>query len=151
MSRKVVLLFLALLLPGLVFVFLRFFGKNQFEVPVYHQDSLAAPAYCHAPVSLPYVLPDSVAPVRAGQVGIVSRGDYARMEMARLSQEFDTTEYVFRAVPETPEWGCVLVLELPWNTVLLDDRGRIRGYYAIGTRDEMDRLMLEMKILLNKY
>lgn len=151
MKRKPILLFLALLLPGLVFVFLKFFGKNQFDIPVYHQDSIAAPAYCELPVQFPYVLPDSVSPLREDQVGIVISGDYAKMEMDRLSQEFESTEFVFRHVSENQAWRCVLLLEPPWNTVLVDTRGRIRGYYAIGSREEMDRLMLEMKILMNKY
>jgi len=34
---------------------------------------------------------------------------------------------------------------------LIDDQKRIRGYYKIGFRDEMDRLEVELKILLKKY
>lgn len=48
-------------------------------------------------------------------------------------------------------YACDLFLQTPWTTVLLDDQRRIRGYYDPKTRDEVDRMIVELKILLNKY
>lgn len=58
--KKVVLLFFALLLPVLIFLFLRSFGKNEFEVPVLFADSVSAPAMCTAyTYAKPYTVADS--------------------------------------------------------------------------------------------
>ena len=46
---------------------------------------------------------------------------------------------------------CDLLLQKPWTTVLLDDQRRIRGYYDPNAREEVDRLIVELKILLKKY
>lgn len=59
--KKGVLLFLALLLPALVFVFLKFFGKNEFAVEPLFQESLEVPADCHGiTYTTPYTVGDSV-------------------------------------------------------------------------------------------
>ena len=61
MTKKIVYLFLALLLPGLIFLFLKKFGKNEFALPTYYQhgvDSLNM--LCGTVYSQPYQLPDSV-------------------------------------------------------------------------------------------
>jgi hypothetical protein len=46
---------------------------------------------------------------------------------------------------------CVFFLKEPYNSVLIDDQKRIRGYYKLGDRAEMDRLEVELKILLKEY
>ncbi|HRG11297.1 MAG TPA: hypothetical protein PLJ08_22175, partial [Cyclobacteriaceae bacterium] len=60
MSRKFIYLFLALLLPGLIFVFLRKYGKNEFNIPVYYETGVTdAPAACgYYPT--PYRVVDSI-------------------------------------------------------------------------------------------
>lgn len=52
-------MFLALLLPVLIFLFLKTFGKNEFEVPVLFADSVgvACEEYTY---KIPYVIEDSV-------------------------------------------------------------------------------------------
>ncbi len=45
---------------------------------------------------------------------------------------------------------CLLFLKDPYHVVLMDDQKRIRGYYA-HSREELDRLDVELKILFNKY
>jgi hypothetical protein len=47
--------------------------------------------------------------------------------------------------------SCALLLKSPWKVVLIDDQRRIRGYYDPEDRDEMDRLIVELKILLKQY
>ena len=46
---------------------------------------------------------------------------------------------------------CDLLLQPPWKVVLIDDDRKIRGYYDPEDRDEMDRLVVELKILLKQY
>ena len=59
--KKILFLFLALLLPVLIFLFLRSFGKNEFDVPVLFADSVEAPVSCSAySYKGPYVITDSV-------------------------------------------------------------------------------------------
>lgn len=58
--KKGVLLFLALLLPVLIYLFLKSFGKNEFDVPVLYADSVSAPASCTYRYTAPYQVPDSI-------------------------------------------------------------------------------------------
>lgn len=59
--KKVFFLFLALLLPVAVFVFLKLFGKNEFAVTPLFQDSISSPAGCDLfTYQFPYVIPDSI-------------------------------------------------------------------------------------------
>ena len=59
--KKSILLFLALLFPACVFVFLKFFGKNEFTVPPLYTDSYPdGMKECGVTVTLPYHIPDHV-------------------------------------------------------------------------------------------
>jgi hypothetical protein len=59
-GKKLIYLFLALLLPGCIFVFLKLFGKNEFAVqPLYESVAPTLPNECQ-PVTLPYLIPDSI-------------------------------------------------------------------------------------------
>ena len=46
---------------------------------------------------------------------------------------------------------CIFLLNQPNQTVLMDKERRIRGFYDLRLRDEVDRLRVELKILLKKY
>jgi len=51
-----------------------------------------------------------------------------------------------------PDYGDnALILQPPANLVVVDESNRIRGQYDAADRDEMDRLILEMKIMLKQY
>jgi hypothetical protein len=59
--KKLLFLFLALLLPILIYFFLKSFGRNEFEVPVLFADSVTAPVACNAySYKAPYLITDSV-------------------------------------------------------------------------------------------
>ncbi|HET9054032.1 MAG TPA: hypothetical protein VFM90_07660 [Cyclobacteriaceae bacterium] len=59
--KKLLLLCLALLMPVFVYLFLKTFGKNEFEVPVLFADSVTAPVGCNEyAYKPPYLIPDSV-------------------------------------------------------------------------------------------
>jgi hypothetical protein len=174
MKRKSIYLFLALLLPGLVFIFLKLFGVNRFDVKVYYQsnvDSLNRICSTHYPE--PYVLPDSVLEkvnwkgteltlfLFNDQHGQDKQDGHDNLgtEFNRIADTFSETEFRTAKIDgrDLPagvfaRWtSCVFFIAVPWNVVLVDPEKRIRGYYAVNSREEVDRLILEMKIILKKY
>lgn len=59
--KKLLVLFFALLLPILIFLFLKTFGKNEFEVPVLFSDAVSVPENCSSfQYKAPYSVPDSL-------------------------------------------------------------------------------------------
>ncbi len=59
--KKSILLFLALLFPACVFVFLKFFGKNEFIVPPLYTDEYPdGMKECGVSITLPYHIPEHV-------------------------------------------------------------------------------------------
>ena len=59
-STKALFLFLALILPVCIFLFLKFFGRNDFEFnPLFSDAPPPGDANC-LPVTTPYLVPDSV-------------------------------------------------------------------------------------------
>lgn len=158
MSRKFIYLFLALLLPGLIFVFLRKFGKNEFNIPVYYETGVTdAPAAC-GNYPIPYRVADSVLQViRTGNKPMLIVADTStdvKRNLGRLKQELnDSFSVVF---PESDSrwvtWlDCTFLLHKPWTAVLIDEHGQIRGYYSPASREEADRLLVEIRILLKQY
>ncbi len=170
MSKKSIYLFLALLFPGIIFVFLKFFGKNEFAIPVFYQNGIdSVSVICGGDYSKPYNLPDSVlvaigAQKKQTRVVVFEPTETSRTELKRLTdifslEEFTKTEIIIQqgdsaGISEAryTRWAtCVFLIKKPYNAVLVDDENRIRGYYAVDRREEMDRLILEMQILLKKY
>ncbi|MFZ6002220.1 MAG: hypothetical protein ACOYW3_17035 [Bacteroidota bacterium] len=153
-SKKILYLFLALLLPGLIFVFLKKFGKNEFNLPVYYTDGVTENK-CGWVYSTPYVLPDSLWAYekKKATLFVVSEDVEGRKNLKKLIRDFDQNEYTVAVVPShlTQLRECVLLASEVWGVVLVDDKKQIRGYYDPTTREEIDRLRMEMSILLKKY
>ena len=149
--KKIGYLFLALALPGLIFVFLRKFGKNEFNLPVYHSEGrLATPC---GEIEGPYRLPDSVmSDSNVPTTLFVLPQAVTRIEKG-LGDGFTSNDYQMVQVDTAQRTleDCVLILNGPWTAVLVDGEGQIRGYYEPSTREEMDRLKMEMSILLKRY
>jgi hypothetical protein len=162
MSRKIVFLFIALLLPILIFLFLKRFGKNQFEIPVYYTmsaDSLNT--ICHTHYSSPYAVPDSSLNALSWtnkKAMIVVFGTSVDKELNRIPDTFDKGDFeiilVQDKIKQTSAYQrinkCVFFITPPKDIVLVDQKKRIRGYYGV-SRDEIDRLIVELKILLKQY
>ena len=114
-------------------------------------------------INAPYILPDSVwkyFPERkvANVIAVtVSEEDVKEVSDA-LRKEFGDNVTV-RSMDQLSlveatrsRWAmCVFLAEDPKTTVLFDNQGRIRGYYDIRSLDEVDRLRVELKILLEQY
>lgn len=160
-SKKVALLFIGLLLPILVFVFLKVFGKNEFDVPLIHEHGvITKPTDCNISYEAPYVVHDSVmskiSPERS-ELTVLDFGN-GSVKQDQLLSKFkpDVTlirEKDFRFTSEYKAYlkKCVMLIESPNSIVLLDKTNRIRGYYDGTDRDELDRLEAELNIILKKY
>jgi len=159
--KKLLYLFLALLLPVVVFLFLKSFGRNEFSVPPLHQDSIPELASdCHYKYELPYRVPDSVMTLFAGNtrdsIYVLFFDSTAAPAIGRVESEFrgepvTITEGTSLGSHEDLIRKCILLLDEPASVVLVDHKKRIRGYYDPHDREDMDRLIVEMKIILKQY
>jgi hypothetical protein len=162
-GKKLFILFLALLLPVCIFLFLKFFGKNEFNVPPMHEEGVAeVPLHCNLEYPVPYIIPDTV-------MTQIRQGVIAPLYLVNFSSDKSVDQRVVEDVEQrqvfisslsalTPDSsglsflkGCVLLLKDPFNIVLLDDQRRIRGYYNSKDRDDVDRLLVEVNIILKNY
>lgn len=163
MSKKFIYLLLALLLPIGVFVFLRMFGKNEFTIPVYYKQGVEdVQPSCTYTYPVPYSVPDSImqriglAADKSVVLLIADTSTVVDIGLKRLQEEFEPTDfqlvYPSGGQASLDHWySCFFFLKKPWSAVLIDSEKRIRGYYAPNSREEVDRLIVEMKILLKKY
>jgi len=161
MKSKFIYLFLALLLPGVIFVFLKLFGRNEFAVePLYQSTAPVAPGCVQ--VQAPYYVPDSVLSQlnfrTDSLVAIVfhEKSDEGIAQLNRVKEEVkgDPIHLVTidSITARTESWKqCSFFLKEPFNTVLVDYKGRIRGEYTMRDRKEIDRLLTEITIILKKY
>lgn len=155
---KKIILVIALVFPIGVFVFLRFFGKNEFTIPVYYETGIEnIPTSCNRNYQSPYLVPDSV--LRSfgwsGRPVLIVTDTAVQSVLSRLDEDLSAE---IQTIYLSGERGyldqfftCDLLLQKPWTTVLLDDQRRIRGYYDPKIREEVDRLIVEVTILLKKY
>lgn len=162
-GKKLIFLISALLLPVAVFVFLKLFGRNEFQVPPLLQDGeIEAPDGCNYRYVTPYMVPDSI----ADQLDMDNRDSLyviwfdpaVDMAMRRVSVEY--AHAPVRLIPAATLQiradlnvlqRCVLLMKPPASVVMVDHRKRVRGYYDGGDRDEVDRLLVEIDIILKNY
>ncbi len=164
--KKLTYLFLALLLPGLIFVFLKYAGSNRFDIPIYYQEGpVPTSENCAVVGPAPYRLPDSLwnyfgRPRKMASVLIFSTGalipgeisDEIWNEIGKDKVTFDRDRSLGTDSSALYRWqACVFLVKPPWQTVLFDSLGRIRGYYDLRSREEVDRLRVELKILVEHY
>lgn len=160
-GTKILLLLAALLVPALVFIFLKIFGRNEFAVAPLFTDEQPEVAGC-APVTLPYYLPDSV--VEALDFGrdsllLVAFGEAsveAKRQRRRVEEETKGAAprqvTVARDDARYTSWhNCIFFLKEPFDLVLVDKAGVIRGQYTTDDRDEIDRLLTELTIIQKRY
>lgn len=174
MKTKSILLVFALALPVSIFVFLYLFGENKFEVPIYFQESVIAPKGCDRTYETPYRVDSSQISLEgttvlfftAGltgealkesifQVKRVNNELHAPVSLTMVSIDslgFDALNK-FIMLGEgvyQEESNCVFMTESN-RLVLVDSLKQIRGFYKDGSMKEVDRLILELKILLKEY
>lgn len=163
-----------LFVPVAVMLFLKIFGKNEFEVKPFYQDTLPVrPSYCPDNAKVPYTLPASML-ARLNSTGSSSlvlcwfskpdivvlqriRNLFSEEELAMVAavadlQNDDLLKTSLHIPSDSISFynSCYLFLPEQKSAVLVDKTGRIRGYYHT-TRDEIDRLLMEVSIILKKY
>jgi hypothetical protein len=139
------------------------FGRNEFAVAPLHQEAVNAVPGCDFKYPLPYTLPDSI----MSAIGMTS-GDslYAVYFDAAYEQQFrrvsvELGEAPVKIIgPSAIRWkdadlpmvkACILLMDNKHSAVLIDHRKRIRGYYDASDRDEVDRLIVEINVILKRY
>lgn len=167
------MLAVALVVPVAVLLFLRTFGRNEFEVKPLFNDSLPVrPSYC-PDVQLPYTLPDLVRK-RLNFTGKIPLVLYLTegpdpIFLQRIRSSFNEQELGLVVISDStlhnsPSGNsisvaadsillysrCYLFLPEQKSMTLVDNQGRIRGHYG-SSREETDRLLTEAAIILKKY
>jgi len=161
-QQKAVFLFLALILPVCIFLFLKFFGKNEFAVtPLYVDVPPASREGCQPIRAIPYHIPDSIKvqlPFDNDSLVVVYVGELTNEssnQLNRIDTEFKQFPVGVLQLPDDDKaryWkNCIFFLYNPFDLVLLDSKGMIRGQYESASREEMDRLLTELSIILKQY
>lgn len=167
--KKLLYLFLALLLPGLIFVFLKYAGKNEFNIPVYYGEGVKDPPKdCDRNYPARYLIPDAIlrsANDNKPEAYVLvfpqkeMNTEKVNSFMENIQDEFgsetvwlkDAHDFMTDSLTFAELKNCIFLVRDPWQAVAFDRKGQIRGYYDIRLRDEVDRLRVELKILLKKY
>ena len=152
MIKKPLFLFLALVLPVLIYFFLKLFGSNRFDLPVMHRSDTEWPASCQRPDGFPFHVADSVLSRSDKPVLVIFRIPNQETSL-RLPLEIDSAKVIFRW--EDPAvvgaYPCAFGAPPDAGAVLIDRENRVRGIYKALTRDEADRLIMETKIITEDY
>jgi hypothetical protein len=179
--KQTVILLLAMVVPISVFIFLKVFGENKFEVKPFHQTgTITVNTDCGVNYNTPYSVSEMVLqdlqwkntdsltlyifdppPFDKKSLSIRISESYSKNELMSYVISSDSTK-AMEAGNELPVlWKdgvtieqlqeCFFLMEAKTNAVLVDKQRRIRGYYALGDRAEADRLLVEVKIMLKKY
>ncbi len=155
---KRVVIVLVFILPVWVFLFLRFFGKNEFDIPVFYKESAPENSDCRMTYNAPYKVPDSIMQKLNAYKSVsflVVDSIVSDRDLVNVAENFPKVS-IYNLKTRTKAQGdflkkCFLFLKTPNNAVLIDSSRQIRGYYRLPERDEMDRLDVELNILLKKY
>ncbi len=162
-GKKAIFLISALILPVAIFLFLKIFGRNEFQVPpLYQEGKVEAPENCHYQYTTPYRVADSVMSglglFGADSLFIVYFDPALATPMKRVSAEYRdaplkivSPSSISARLDALVLRQCILLMKPPASVVLLDHLNRIRGYYDGSDRDEVDRLLVEIDIILKNY
>ncbi len=155
-GKKIIILLTALILPVLLFLFLKRFGRNEFNVPALFADNLPAiTSACEQDYKLPYVIDKNLLEedgVIIDSLACVSfLGPESAVRLSRVKDVYAKDPLKFFSVESAEKRSCVYLLQEPFDVALVDSKGRIRGQYESSDRDEIDRLITEIAIILKKY
>lgn len=160
-KQKTIFLFLALVLPIAIFIFLKLFGRNEFAVHPLFIDKVPALEGCSGVTNLPYHIPDSIGDqlsisqdsltiVFFGEMERESDNQYKRVEDETSGDPVHITRLGDNA--RFTYWKrCVFFLKDSLDVVAVDRNGTIRGQYVSADREDIDRLLTEVTIMLKKY
>jgi protein SCO1 len=170
--QSIILLLLLFIVPIGISLFIKFFGQHKFDIPLLYQEM----GVMERPGCDTYSLPYSVnmngwkqsSPSKAWVVTLFPEGcgddckelanqwnrirggfSHEQVQMAGIGHPFAPESWVELDYPDSL-LRCMLLLDTPLSAVLLDAQGRIRGHYLMEDREEADRLIAELKILLTQ-
>lgn len=172
---KVFVLIVALLLPALVYLFLKGFGKNEFAIPIYYQEGISIEGCNKTSQSQHYVKFESYDLEGACLFYFpqwVNDEEFYR-QCSRIHDKYPGVRFtaiadssytqtqtgnILRAKNDDQLYqlaNCALILgqdhsiskPLYNQLVLVDKKKRIRGYYNGNELSDMDRLDIEIDIL----
>lgn len=170
MKAKHIILFILLLMPVFIYVFLKMFGKNTYEIPIYFSEGVNSD-YCGLLTTVPYTLDvdritlfyahsaknEHIQTILREMVRIKSKTDIQIIGLEDLNEEKipDATgvSYVGMLPNELVDFLSCKILVYSESSdvynylVLVDINGAIRGYYNAGDFAEYDRLFAEIDIL----
>jgi hypothetical protein len=159
--KKVLFLFVALLLPAVIFVFLKMFGKNKVDVlPLYSEEYPAGVEDCGVRIALPYTIPDTLQArfqMKQNNLTLLYFGSVENdpeKQINRIKRDFKNDvnlQMLTDSAGSEQLKRCIFFLSGSQDLVLLDQNGAIRGQYVSTERKEMDRLVTELSILLKQY
>lgn len=158
---KAIFLFLALILPICIFIFLKIFGKNEFQVKPLFVDSAPVASEC-GNMNAPYLLEDSIRhqlPFRNDSLLVIAFEGNADAnttnQLNRLKDEISDLPVGLLTLPASERhlrWKrCVFFLQDPQDIVMVDAKGQLRGQYTSADREDIDRLFTEVTIILKRY
>lgn len=178
--KQTVILVVAFVMPIGIFIFLKTMGKNEFEVqPLHQQGVMNVSTECGVAYTTPYRVPMNVLTdvrwsdqdsltlyifeglsfdERAVTEKLAKANTRSELHLLKIASDSLQTmtsqglEILSKDAVSIEQWrDCFFVLEKGKNAVLVDKKQRIRGYYDVSSREEMDRLAVEVKIILKKY
>lgn len=174
---KWVFLFLLIALPVAIYFFLQAFGENKFAIPILYMNGIENRADGCPEVLDQYYVPrltdyDTTLEGTSSEIVIYNLGRVKESDqllksnnLVMLNEKMNIWPRVgFFDANEKSEWlfnfaKCGLNLEVSFsddslllndNLVLIDSERKIRGYYNVLERQEIDRMITEIEILLKE-
>jgi hypothetical protein len=156
--KKIVILILGLVLPVGIFLFLKFFGENKFEVQPLFQTELPADIKDCGDLSVPYNIHEEIVAgfhPKENDINVVLV-DNDLATLSRVFDQFSSDPVNIIKIDDSATMdgkslkSCVLLLSSPNDIVLFNNQGIIYGQYSSDDRDEIDRLIIELSIILKK-
>ena len=145
-------------MPVVIFLFLKGFGKNEFNVPPMFTDAMPArSSNCTDDIALPYFISNAElqnAGISVDSLACVSFADVnGKDPLSRVKNQYNSYPLRFFGSEHlsSEKRECVFLLQEPFDVALVDSKGRIRGQYNSSRRDEIDRLITEIAIIFKKY
>jgi hypothetical protein len=156
-SIKWILLCIALFLPISIFVFLKMFGMNEFQVPILFQSEVPS---CNDSTTFPYHVPNHVVDQYGGVTSdsllllfFGEKGEQSSRQIKRVSSALGAlpVKIVVEVDFDGVQKRCAFLMPPAKDVVLVDGERNIRGQYASSDREDMDRLLTEISIILKRY
>lgn len=160
--QKIIFIFVILVMPVVTYLFLRGFGENKFTLPYFYFDVMTRNE-CAQKDSV-YSVPQQF--IEINKLALPMVIGFRTAEISKYEQDLDEVLANYRGINfyELPSelaqedvLNCILYLgegkhiaePIPFKFVMVDEKRHIRGYYALNDLAEIERLDMELDILLN--